>query len=44
MACCILIINLFRSARTRLSHRGRSSFNDMVIEAERRRAEARANR
>ncbi|MCW2295468.1 hypothetical protein M2251_000218 [Rhodococcus erythropolis] len=43
MACCLLIASLFRSVRTRFSDRGRSSFNDIVIEAERHRAELRAH-
>lgn len=44
MACCLLVASLFRSLRTRMIAKGRPSFNDLVIENERRRARAAAAR
>ena len=44
MACCILLAALFRSLRARLTGRGTTSINELVIEAERQRNERRAER
>jgi hypothetical protein len=44
MACCILLAALFRSLRARLTGRGTTSINELVIEAERQRDERRAER
>ena len=44
MACCILLAALFRSLRARLTRRGTTSINELVIEAERQRNERRAAR